>query len=565
MLQPSRLDDVVTRTKEGSRAFAKLSVEARRALLDDIRARYLGLSEAMVRAACEFKGLEFGSPVSGEEWLNGPLVTVRLMRLLSETLGEIARYGTRRFDRSLMRRLPDGRLALKVFPLNGLERVLLAGHEAEAHFLPGVTEENLREHVARFYQAPHDGRLCLVLGGGNVNAIPALDLLTKMFIEGKACVLKMNPVNAYLAPLFEKAFAPAIERGFLAVLSGGAEEGAALVRHPLVDEVHITGSERTYDSMVWGKPGPEREERKRRKEPLLQKPVSSELGNITPVIVVPGPYSPADLAYVGRNLAGMLANNAGFNCNAPRLLVTSKRWEQRQALLDSIERGLGRAEIRRAYYPGAEEAWHRFTANRPELRVVGQAKPGSPAYGLLWGVDATKDGERAFVEEPWCTVLSETALELDADPVAFLDEAVRFVNERVWGTLCAILIVHPETERKTPGFAAALEQAISQLRYGAVCVNTWPGAVFGLGSTPWGGHPSATPEDIQSGTGWVHNGYMLETVEKAVLRAPVRTLPIALWSPGHRTLDVLAPRLVRYEAAPSWLKVPGLAAAGLTA
>ena len=48
--------------------------------------------------------------------------------------------------------------------------------------------------------------------------------MTKLFNQGKVCVLKMNPVNAYLGPILEEAFAEAIARGFLAIVYGGAEE-----------------------------------------------------------------------------------------------------------------------------------------------------------------------------------------------------------------------------------------------------------------------------------------------------------------------------------------------------
>src|SRR5919198_1341225 len=95
---------------------------------------------------------------------------------------------------------------------------------------------------ARFYKEPdHEGRVCLVLGAGNVNSIPPGDVVTKMFVEGKVCVLKMNPVNAYMGPLLEEAFADAIAAGFLAIVYGGAEEGDYLARHASVDEVHVTG------------------------------------------------------------------------------------------------------------------------------------------------------------------------------------------------------------------------------------------------------------------------------------------------------------------------------------
>jgi len=109
----------------------------------------------------------------------------------------------------------------------------------------------------------------------------------KLFNEGKVCLLKMHPVNAYLGPFIEDAFADAIRAGFLAVAYGGAEVGGYLAQHPGVDEVHVTGSARTHDAIVWGA---DREGRVRMLDPVLKKPITSELGNISPVIVVPGPY-----------------------------------------------------------------------------------------------------------------------------------------------------------------------------------------------------------------------------------------------------------------------------------
>ena len=60
----------------------------------------------------------------------------------------------------------------------------------------GVTEESLEEDRAPFYRvSPHRGRVVLILGGGNISSIPVMDVLTKLFNEGKVCVLKMSPIN----------------------------------------------------------------------------------------------------------------------------------------------------------------------------------------------------------------------------------------------------------------------------------------------------------------------------------------------------------------------------------
>lgn len=556
----AELAALVDRARTASAAFVRLTLDERISLLRQLRQRYAEVAEEQVRAACEAKGLRFEAPVSGEEWLVGPLSIIRTLRLLEVTLRQLQARGAPKL--AGVRKLADGRLAVKVFPTDGLDGFLLAQHVAEAYLLPSVTEANLQDHLASFYRRPHGGRVCVVLGAGNVNSIPALDAFHKLFNEGTVCILKMNPVNAYLGPIFQRAFQPLVERGFLSIVYGGAEEGSYLVNHPQVDEVHITGSDKTHDLIVWGPPGPEREARKRRKDPVLKKAITSELGNISPVVVVPGPYSDAELRYQAGNMAGMLVNNASFNCTAAKLLVTARGWERRQQLLDAVAEQVARGEVRKAYYPGAEDRWKSFTEGRPRLRVIGNAQPGQLPYALISDVDPDR-ADRLFEEEPWCSVMSETALEAESVP-AFLERAVAFLNERVWGTLGANLVVHPRT-LADPRNRAAFEAAIEKLRYGSVAVNSWSGAVFGMCSTPWGGHPSSTLEDIQSGRGFGHNTYMLEEIEKVVLRAPLKAFPVAPWFPGHRTVHQLARKLVALEAEPSWLKVPGIAATAMRA
>ena len=144
-------------------------------------------------------------------------------------------------------------------PANAIDGTLFRGARVDVHLENGIGERELTESRARFYKAkPRDGRVVLVLGAGNVSGIPTKDALSKIFNEGKACVLKMNPVNAYLGPFLERAFAEAIRKGYLAVVYGGVEEGAYLAGHAGVDEVHLTGSEATYNNIVWGPPGPVR-------------------------------------------------------------------------------------------------------------------------------------------------------------------------------------------------------------------------------------------------------------------------------------------------------------------
>ncbi|HEX7488626.1 MAG TPA: aldehyde dehydrogenase family protein, partial [Anaeromyxobacteraceae bacterium] len=447
------------------------------------------------------------------------------------------------------------------FPASPLDRLLFMGIRGDVHFEEGVAEEELHASRARFHKAPdHGGKVCLVLGAGNINSIPPADVIAKLFNEGKVCLLKMNPVNSYMGPLLEEAFADAISAGFLAVAYGGAEEGAYLASHPAVDEVHITGSNRTHDLMVWGPPGPERAERMARGAPLLEKPVSSELGNVTPIVVVPGGWSDRELEYQADSVAGMVTHNASFNCIAGKMLVLPRGWKERERFLDLVQAKLALTPARRAWYPGAVERYRALTEGRPELRRLGGGE-GTLPWTLMTGLDPDDASDPAFSTEPFCSILSETQVG-SADPAEFLDAAVRFCNERLWGTLSAAIVVSGSTERDRTT-AAALEGAIRALRYGSVCVNLWPGLAYSSGTGPWGGCPGMPLTDVQSGRGLVHNTRMLEQVEKLVMRGPAYG-PVKLpYFPSHRSAHLLGARLAALEEDGGWRKVPGVVAAAL--
>jgi hypothetical protein len=555
-----RLDEMVGRLAEGARVFARLPLRDRVDLALGMRAGYARLAERQVHAACAAKGITLGTPPEGEEWATGPWCVTRHLRLVIESLEALA--AGKNTPVGPVDRTADGRLTVRVFPTGHVDGVLFSGMRVDVHLGTGTDERELEQTRAAFYRGRgHDGRTVLILGAGNVAAIPGMDVITKMFNEGKVCLLKMNPVNAYLGPIIEEAFGEAVARGFLAVAYGGAEEGAYLARHGGIDEIHLTGSEHTYDALVWGPPGPEREARKARNEPVLTKPVTAELGNVSPILVVPGPYSDRELAFQAEAIAASVIYNASFNCNAGKMLVSPRGWVGRDSVLRAVERVFAATPPRRAYYPGAADRWRALTAGRPAARAIGTAAEGCLPWTLLPGLDPADRGEAAFVTEPFCSILSEVGVG-SADPLEYLEQAVDFANERLWGTLSATLVVHPRTLRDR-GTAQAVERAIARLRYGAVAVNTWAGWMFAFGSPPWGAHPGSTPQDIQSGVGWVHNTSMLEGVEKAVLRSPLTTFPKPAIFPSHRTAHLATRRIVRLDEELKLRHLPGVIAAAV--
>jgi aldehyde dehydrogenase (NAD(P)+) len=201
---------------------------------------------------------------------------------------------------------------------------------------------------------------------------------------------------------------------------------------------------------------------------------------------------------------------------------------------------------RAAYYPGAIARYRALTADDKPGRVwSAPAGEGQLPWTLLTGL-TPGSGAESFRLEPFCPLLSVVEID-EPEPEAFLARAVRFLNDEVWGTLNAMLFV-PSAWEGEASIEAALERAVDELRYGTVAINYWPAIGYGTGSPPWGGHPSATLQDAQSGLGFVHNALMLEHVQKVVLRGPLRSFPKQFYYPSFRHLDGVARGLFDYES-----------------
>ena len=94
--------------------------------------------EAWVRDACRAKGHAPGSHGEGEEWLGGPMPTIRNLRMLVEALeaGGAPKPVSGRAR-------PDGRYVAQVFPSNIFERIMFAGVTAEVWIEPTMVSKTI--------------------------------------------------------------------------------------------------------------------------------------------------------------------------------------------------------------------------------------------------------------------------------------------------------------------------------------------------------------------------------------------------------------------------------------
>jgi hypothetical protein len=256
-----------------------VDIDERIAILEEIKWDLLSVSDSWVELCVNEKGIPPNTFGEVFEW-NMLQVIFSLLASLRQSLRDIKKYGRPQIAGPIFER-SDCQVVAKVFPRTKIESMLFPNLSMEVWMEPGVSiDETLQTRASIYRKKPGQGRISLVLGAGNASALQVADLLDKLFVANHVVILKMNPVNAYLKPLLEEAFNALIRRGFLRVVSGGVDEGSYLCHHPYVDDIHLTGSNQTFEAIVFGS-GIEGAKRKAEKNPLITKPITSELGNIS--------------------------------------------------------------------------------------------------------------------------------------------------------------------------------------------------------------------------------------------------------------------------------------------
>ncbi len=493
------LDEAITQLQTGARAWSLLTLSQRRALLLRVRATTAAVAEEWADAASTSKGLAPGHPLRGEEWLSGPYAALVAIDAYADTLAALA-AGRSPIAGVKTGTAPGGRTVVHTSPLTATDRLLLSGYETEVWLEPGVTLAEARSAAGLAQRHPTDsGGVGLVLGAGNITSIPYLDVLYELMGFNRVAILKVNPTQDALVPVFERALAPLIEPGFLRIVTGGGDVGAYLTRHPDIAHVHITGSEATFRAIV----------------PGLSVPITAELGGVSPIIIVPGEWSRADLRYQAEHVVTMRLHNSGHNCIAGQVVILSRDWPQRAEFLDELRAAYDRAPARPVWYPNSSA---KLDAARTAYPAVDSCGDGSR---LL--IEASADGaeaESVETTEYFSPVLG--VVSLPGSGQEFLDGAVAHANDRLTGTLGANVLIDPATQS---ALGAGFERAIADLHYGTVAINAWTAFGFLTPTATWGAYPGGTLDDAPSGIGIVHNAFLLDRVERTVVRGPFRPFP----------------------------------------
>lgn len=494
------LDRAIDAVTTGGRTWTLLTLGQRRTLLQRIRASVAAVADEWADVASTSKGLGPGHPLRGEEWLSGPYAALIALDAYADTVGALAR-GESPIARAKVGRAPGDRVVVHTSPLTATDRLLLSGYSTEVWLEPGVRLADARRSAGLAQLHPEAaGGVGVVLGAGNVSSIPFLDVLYELLSANRTAILKVNPTQDALVPVFERALAPLIEPGFLRIVRGGGDIGAYLTGHPSIDHVHVTGSETTFRAIV----------------PGLSVPITAELGGVSPIIVVPGEWSAADLRFQAEHVVTMRLQNAGHNCIAGQVVIVSADWRQRDDFLRELRAAYDRAPQRPIWYPGSTA---RMDAARDAYPDAVWCGDGTRAL-VMTDADEASAVEQTEYFAPVLGVVSVPGLGQD-----FVDAAVAHANDRLTGTLGANVLIDPVTQRT---LGAGFERAMADLRYGTVAINAWTAFGFLTPTATWGAFPGGTVDDAPSGIGIVHNAFLLDRVERTVVRGPFRPFPRSL-------------------------------------
>ncbi|HST84643.1 MAG TPA: aldehyde dehydrogenase family protein [Kineosporiaceae bacterium] len=558
------LDAVLADLGRGEAVWAATPVAARGELLARVHELTGRHAQAWVDAAAVIKGLPADSPLLGEEWLSGPYGVLNGVAVLIESLTALQGGGSP-VDGYAFGRAPGHRVTVKTLPHSLFDQILLSGFSAEVWLSPGVDEATVRNRAGLAEREPSATHgIAVVLGAGNVSSIPPLDVLYELYANNRVVVLKLNPITDPLFAVLTSVFEPLIEHGVVRIVTGGADVGEYLVHHPQVAHVHMTGSSVTHDAIVFGT-GPDGARRKAENRPRLTKQITSELGGVSPTIVLPGAWSKADLRFQAEHLVTQRLHNGGYNCIAGQVAVLSSDWAQKDEFIAEVRAALNRAPGRPAYYPGSDQ----------RVASALQAYPAAERLGpdggrVLIRPSTAEDREFLLRTEFFAPVLG--IIELPGTGQAFLDAAVKTANDDFVGTLGINLIARPSTLKE---LGAGFEEALARLRYGCIAVNAWTAVGFLTATASWGAFPGHTIEDVQSGIGVVHNALLLENPERTVVRGPFRPFPRSLlngelsilprppWFVTNRTGTTTGRALTEFATKPGWARLPKILVSAL--
>ena len=521
------VDRNISTLRLNSQAFSKIENILLSDMFDECIQNIKSIAYFWATIGADNKGIK-GTVAEGEEWLGGPFASTIALQYYIDFL---------RNNTVITEDLINDN-KIHIFPNKPIEKLLFPFITADMHFSKNMSKSDIINSRGFGTRLGFKNGISLILGAGNVSSIPLIYKIYEMVVNRHCILLKLNPVNEYLKPVFEKVFENFISRGFMVVTTGDINVSSYMTAHSGITNMHLTGSDKTYENIVYGSTLNEKDKGKKTLSKKNKKPFTTELGNVTPFIIHPGKWSTSEIKFQARKIVTAKLNNNGFNCIAAQVIVLPKNWKQSQQLVEAIKKQLATEKDRLAYYPNSTETLKRLKSNKT---IFQENDLTCATPHLTKDLDLNDYYEK---NEVWSSTLFFKYLEHDND-LDYVNKAISYVNQDVWGNLGVAVLIKKHDSKKVKDIT---KNYVDNLKYGTIAINEWPALGFIIPTMPWGGYPGNKDSDIQSGQGYVHNAYFFESPLKGVLYSKFK-LPIVdpVWFTSNKKGSKVFKYLTYYQ------------------
>ena len=479
----------------------------------------------MAKADCRMKGLSLDDKANAHQVGTAMQATVvPLASNVAECINVYEELVKGRMPEPVeIKKVDDTRYDLRVFPIQARDKIMYMDRKDYLRVKGEPKQANPLDK---------EGGIIAVLGAGNYGS--AFELIRALFIENCVVVHKAHHLNAGSDRVWEKALKPLVDHRALSFCDPDA--GRELTADDRLKKIYFTGGTATAKAI----------------QANASAELVSECGGNNPCIIVPGdrPWTKKEIEHHAIQLATFGKMNGGCRMRTRPNLVTCKNWPQRREFLDALAVAI-RDDTPGAttYYPGTDQTFARFHDAYPDAKLIQPESGAITNSDFLLIEDIEADGFAAQ-HEAFCQVLTEAALDTSPEIETFLPKAVEFANTRLLGTLGACVLIEDDTMKN---HQAVVDQAVTDLQYGGIAINTMPPFVFMNPYLTWGGNEEG--RELVSGSGNFGNLMSVENIEKSIVTC-------SFISPGHMLLTnkavfrELCEEATQYAIRPSWKGCP---------
>ena len=506
--------------------WAKTSVAERLVIIEQIQNNLKTYAEELGAADAEMKNKLIGENVTSvAEGMGSTVMPMANTLMAVHHLYESLMHGEmpKPID---TKKIGDDLYEVEVYPIHSKDK-LVAGKQKGYLHIKGKPKQI----------SPLDKPAGIVAVSGAGNYSSSIEMAMALFLENKAVIHKPHKLNQATDKIWEKVFAPVIEAKGLVFVD--ADQGREMSTLPGLHSIYFTGSTGVAHAI----------------QDAASVPLVSECGGNNPCIIIPGekPWTEKEIKHQAIQIASVGKLNGGAVCGRPQTIITSKKWSQRKQFLDAVRKAIEEETYANSeHYPGVDKTKEAFLENHKDAEVLKPEDGKRPKSDFVF-IPNLSEGDFAVTNEAFCQILSEISLDSGNDIDSFLTKATEFCNKKLLGSLGCMILVDRDTYKLQE---KRIKQAVNELNYGGIAVNTVPPNIWLNAYLTWGGN-GENIKDFVSGVGNFGNALNFENVVKSVLIDDFHSTSFALTN--RKSVEHMLENVSYFSINQSWGRFAKLA------